>query len=113
RVERVRHVRVDAAHAVPTGPRALAAGDGLVVRERPAGPWIDAADQGVVHGALRGGGDPIGERGCERAQNDVDDALRGLDVPGGDRRGRFGVQERAAFGPDLERTVGAGVRGDL
>ena len=83
RVQRVRHRDVHAGRAVGVRARALAAAERLVVREGVG------AEREVVHRALA-------ERAAERAEDEVGDAARGLDVAGDDGGGRLGVQQRAA-----------------
>jgi hypothetical protein len=59
-------------------PAAGTAGERLVVRERA--PADGAAERHVVHRARARGGNAIRRSGRERAQEDVHDPLRGLDV---------------------------------
>src|SRR5690242_15026120 len=49
RVERIGHVGVNARNAVAVRTRTHAARNRLVISERPAGSWIDAADRQVAH----------------------------------------------------------------
>ncbi len=53
------------------------------------------AEGQVVHRPLRGGGDETGQGGGQRAEDDVDDALRRLDVAGGHGVGRARVEQGA------------------
>ena len=59
-----------------------------------------AADEHVVHGALAGGGNHVREGLREGAEEDVGDALGGLDVAGGDGGGRSRVHQAALGGDD-------------
>src|SRR5881296_3504985 len=87
RVAGVRHVRVHPRHPGPVWEGALASRDRLVVGERPR---IRSADCQVVHRPLTLRGDRVGQWLRERQEEDVNDSLGGLDVPGrhGGRRAR-------------------------
>ncbi len=50
-----------------------------------------AAEGDIVHGPVARRGNPLRGGFRERAEHDVGDALRGLHVAGGHRRGRLGV----------------------
>ena len=106
RVAGVRHVGVDARHSGPVRERALATCDGLVVRERPR---IGSADRQIVHRALALGGDRVGEGLREREEQDIDDSLRGLDIPGGDRGRRTRRNEAPLPRQHAEGSERAGV----
>ena len=94
---RVGHVRVDARGAVEAGPRARAAADRLVVAE------ARVAEGHVVHRALARGGE------AERAEQHVDDALRGLDVAADHRRARAADRAASRAARDLDRREAAAV----
>ena len=85
-VPRVAHVGVQGAQPVESRSGPHAATQRLVVRESPAATWVDAAKRHIVHRALARGRDPIRQRVRQRAEYDVGDALRGLDVAAGHRR---------------------------
>ena len=108
RRERVRHRDVHARRAVGVRARALAAADRLVVGEAVV------AEDDVVHRplALRRHRHGL----PEGAEEQVDDPARRLDVPGGDRGGRAGVDEaalRRAHGHRDERPADAGTSGSV
>ena len=69
------------------------------------------ADEDVVHGALAGGGNHVREGLGEGAEEDVGDALGGLDVAGGDGGGRSRVHQAALGGDDGDGSQDALVGG--
>ena len=77
--------------AVEPRPGAGPAADGFVVLQ------TRIAESEVVHGALGGGKHP------QRTVQRIHDALRGLDVTGGDRGGRPRIEHRAGRDHDLKR----------
>lgn len=105
----VGHVHLEARRPRAVRPAAAPAAEGLVVGEGAPAQRVEAADRHVVHRALARGRDPVRQRGGQRAEDDVDDPLAGLDVAGGDRGGRAGVEQRAEGGDDAQRREGAGV----
>ena len=84
----------------------MPAADGLVKDKRPA--CRHAAQGHIVHRALAGGGDAVGQCLGQRTQHHVDDALAGFDVPGGHRSRKVGAQHavwRRHDGDRLETAV--------
>ena len=71
----------------------------------------DARRRDVVHGALAGGGNHVREGLREGAEEDVGDALRRLDVAGGDGGGRARVHQAALGGDDGDGSQDALVGG--
>jgi hypothetical protein len=98
RVARVRHVRLHAARAGAARAGARSAGDRLVVGE------ARTRERQVAHRAGARGRDARGQQHREGAEDDVDDALAGLDVARRDAGGIGGVDERAGSREDPHRT---------
>ena len=105
RVLRVGHVGLYGGEAGAQGVRAHPAGDGLVVREGFASPRVVAADGQVVHRAAAGCGNSSGQRLGERAEDDVDDALRRLDVARRRRRREAGRSRGCPSGAITSNTL--------
>ena len=97
---RVGHVAVNARSPVEIRPGPSAASDGLVV----AKALVAKGD--VVHGAL------AGRHQSQRAEQRVDDTLRGLHVAAHHRRARGRIQNRAPGNAQLHRIETAPVQGD-
>src|SRR5439155_2637354 len=113
RVERVGHVRVDAAQSVRGGPRAHTPGNRLVVSEGFARARIGASETQVVHGAGAGGGNAVRQRSGEGPQQDVHDALGSLNVTCGHGGGRSRVHHASHGGTHLDRRHQAGRGGNV
>src|SRR6185503_3263981 len=96
--ERVRHRHVHAGRPIRVRTRALAATDGLVVREAVV------PEREVVHRplALRGHGHGL----AEGREDDVHYPARGLDIPGGHGRRGAGIEERALLRQHAHRYEG-------
>src|SRR5208282_1344204 len=80
RVERVGHVSVDAGRAGPAACGTRAAGDRFVVRKMAVAKSVEAADREIRHRARTRRRDTVRRRLGERAKQNVDNSLRGLDV---------------------------------
>src|SRR3954468_640305 len=82
-VQGIRHVRVHSGNAWLRWARAHSAGDGFVVSEWKSSARVDAPDGHIVHGARCRGWNAV--RYClgQGTQEDVDNALRGLDIASG------------------------------
>jgi len=110
RVERVTHVDVCAAEAVALRMGAHTPAERLVVGPRRA-VGVFTPHCTVIHGALAGGGDAVGQGLRERAEHGIGDALGGLYVAAGYGSGRAGVDETAGRRVDLDGCEAAGVDG--
>ena len=74
---------------------------------------IVAAERDVVHGALAGRRDAVRDGLGQRSEQDVDDALGGLDVAAGAGGREFRVDDGALGRPDLDRPHQARIEGDV
>ena len=108
RVSRVRHVGVDAGHPGPERESALSPRDGFVVRERPRAP---TADRQVIHGPLALRRNAVDQRLRHREEQDIDDALRRLNVSRGNRGRTARTDETPFFCDHLDGTVRARIAG--
>ncbi len=114
RVHRVGHVGVDGGEAVGAWAGTGAAAHGLVVGEGGVAGGVPAADGDVVHRAGAGGRDALRQGWGEGTEDDVDDALGGLDVAGRHCSGRAGVHDGAlregeGHGPETAVVGGHGL----
>src|SRR5579863_2037695 len=111
RVECISHMSMQSRSAGSAGGSASAAGDGLVVGELAGAKTIVAADREIRHRARAGGWHAIRRGLRQRAEEHIDDALRGLDVAAGNRGGRERIDDRAGRRDQLDRAHQAGVGG--
>ena len=86
------------------------AADGLVVHIGPVAGYVVAADNHVVHGALRRCRDAVGQGLAHRGQQHVGNALRRFHVAAGDTTLRLWVNEAANRRDYVNRTQTALVR---
>ena len=113
RVQAVGHVVLHGADAVHAGTRPHAAGDGFVIRERPAGRGIDAADGKVVHRAGGGRGDLVRQSLVQRAEQHVGDALRRFHIARRDAGRRLRVENASRPRDHVNGPQQAGVVGNV
>src|SRR3982075_1565392 len=73
-------MRVHAGDAGLGGSRSHTSGDGLVIGKWLSGTRVNSTDGEVVHGASSRGGNSVGDCLSQRAQQYVDNALRGLPI---------------------------------
>src|SRR3989442_4129808 len=96
-VQRIRHMRVDAAQSVNRGPGTHSARNSFVIREGLArardSPLTNATKGDVVHRSRTGRGYAAGQRASQRTEQDVHNPLRSLDVPSGHGSGRSSVDD--------------------
>ena len=94
RVERIRHVGMDARYAIAVGSRARPTRNCFVVCVRLTVARIHAANGQVVHGARTCRWNPVGNHFGKGPQQDIGNALRGFDVTARHRRGEFCIDNR-------------------
>ncbi|GAP63692.1 hypothetical protein ARMA_2115 [Ardenticatena maritima] len=73
----------------------------------------DAANRDVVHRALRGGGNTVGQGLRQRPQHNIHNALAGFDIAPRNGGGWAGVDQRSFGGVHMQRRKTAGVHGHI
>ena len=94
-IQRICHVGMHARDAGFGRTRAHAARDGLIVSEGIAGTRIDSTDGEIVHGSRSCRGNSVRNSLGKRAQQNVDDTLRGFNISSRNRRRGPRVHNRA------------------
>src|SRR5262249_11167096 len=81
--------------------------------ELPATAFVPSANGQIIHRALRGGRDQVGNGLGQSSQQHIDNALRRFDISAGYRRRRQGVDDRARRRDDADGFDDARARRDV